>query len=144
MVDPNAYEELPLLHPEAVKKGMEELQKDYKGGSVLREIEGALNQFCNPRQKGEQGILLYGPPGKLEIYTNNLNVNSNEIVNYKGTGKTKISSDIAMRVGLTEVSPPLASSELNRSLVGETERILIDLFERPKLVFPLFEVFFVI
>ncbi len=126
MVEPNALVSLPLVDPDAVDKGIEELVEDYKGSSVIKDIKGALIQFTVPGGKGEQGILLYGPPGEYFFIYFFFNVE----IFVAGTGKTDITSKLAKRVGLTEVSPPLASSELNRSLVGETERILIDLFER--------------
>jgi hypothetical protein len=38
------------------------------------------------------------------------------------------------KIGLTEVVQPLAAAEVNRSLVGQTERILLDLCNRARRV----------
>ncbi|CAF1234760.1 unnamed protein product [Didymodactylos carnosus] len=45
----------------------------------------------------------------------------------RGTGKSNILSKLAKKLGIVMVGPPLAAGELNRSLVGESERILIAL-----------------
>lgn len=47
-----------------------------------------------------------------------------------GTGKTDIARNVVQRVGITDVVHCLASTELNRPNVGETERLLIEIFQR--------------
>ncbi|CAF0908395.1 unnamed protein product [Rotaria sordida] len=63
------------------------------------------NQLVKP----PRGLLLYGPPG---------------------TGKSDILSKLAKKIGIVMVGPPLAAGELNRPLVGESERIIIALCSR--------------
>ncbi|CAF3930859.1 unnamed protein product [Rotaria sp. Silwood1] len=59
--------------------------------------------------KPPRGLIMYGPPG---------------------TGKSDIMSKLAKKLGILTVGPPLAAGELNRPLVGESERILIALCTR--------------
>ncbi|CAF1473048.1 unnamed protein product [Adineta ricciae] len=59
--------------------------------------------------KPNRGFIMYGPPG---------------------TGKSDIMSKLSARTGICMVAPPLAAGELNRSLVGESERIIIDICMR--------------
>jgi len=54
-------------------------------------------------------MLLYGPPG---------------------TGKTTLTDKLPSIIGLTPISYPLCAAEVNRSLVGQTEKLLIELFAR--------------
>lgn len=71
-----------------------------------------MMQFTKPSEplrKPSHGLLLYGPPG---------------------TGKTQLCSVIIKKTGLFGLVPPLSSSELNRSKVGETEQLLIAIFHR--------------
>jgi len=83
---------------------------EYEGESVKEQIKKILARFCHPSAKlPSRGILLWGPPG---------------------TGKTAIASNVVQRVGITEVVHCLASTELNRPHVGETERLLIEIFQR--------------
>ncbi|CAF1669041.1 unnamed protein product [Rotaria magnacalcarata] len=56
-----------------------------------------------------RGLIMYGPPG---------------------TGKSEIMSKLAVKIGIVMVGPPLAAGELNRPLVGESERVLIALCQR--------------
>ncbi|CAF4826945.1 unnamed protein product, partial [Rotaria sp. Silwood1] len=56
-----------------------------------------------------RGLLLYGPPG---------------------TGKSELLKKVAIYAGITMITPPLAAGELNRPLVGETERLLVDIMHR--------------
>ncbi|CAF4819223.1 unnamed protein product [Rotaria sp. Silwood1] len=48
----------------------------------------------------------------------------------RGTGKSDILSKLAKKMGIVMISPPLAAGELNRPLVGESERIIIALCSR--------------
>jgi transitional endoplasmic reticulum ATPase len=47
-----------------------------------------------------------------------------------GTGKSDIMSKISTRIGINMVAPPIAAGELNRPLVGESERIISDICMR--------------
>ncbi|CAF5043093.1 unnamed protein product, partial [Rotaria sp. Silwood1] len=47
-----------------------------------------------------------------------------------GTGKSDIMSKLSTRMGICMVAPPLAAGELNRSLVGESERVIVDICMR--------------
>ncbi|CAF4946847.1 unnamed protein product [Rotaria sp. Silwood1] len=46
------------------------------------------------------------------------------------TGKSDIMSKLSIRMGINMVAPPLAAGELNRPLVGESERIISDICMR--------------
>ncbi|CAF3321688.1 unnamed protein product [Rotaria sp. Silwood2] len=59
--------------------------------------------------KPNRGFIMYGPPG---------------------TGKSDIMSKLSIRMGINMVAPPLAAGELNRPLVGESERIISDICMR--------------
>ncbi|CAF2053549.1 unnamed protein product, partial [Rotaria magnacalcarata] len=59
--------------------------------------------------KPNRGFIMYGPPG---------------------TGKSDIMSKLSVRMGISMVAPPLAAGELNRPLVGESERIISDICMR--------------
>ncbi|CAF1435268.1 unnamed protein product [Adineta ricciae] len=56
-----------------------------------------------------RGLLLFGPPG---------------------TGKSEILKLASVLAGFTIITPPLSAGELNRPLVGETERLLVDIMSR--------------
>ncbi|CAF4161047.1 unnamed protein product [Rotaria sp. Silwood2] len=79
----------------------------------LNMIETKLNTPQQPVDnqlvKPPRGLILHGPPG---------------------TGKSDILSKLAKKMGIVMVSAPLAAGELNRPLVGESERILIALCSR--------------
>ncbi|CAF4654000.1 unnamed protein product [Rotaria sp. Silwood1] len=59
--------------------------------------------------KPNRGFIMYGPPG---------------------TGKSDIMSKLSTRMGVCMVAPPIAAGELNRPLVGESERIISDICMR--------------
>ena len=59
--------------------------------------------------KPNRGFIMYGPPG---------------------TGKSDIMSTLSTRIGISMVAPPIAAGELNRPLVGESERIISDICMR--------------
>ncbi len=59
--------------------------------------------------KPNRGFIMYGPPG---------------------TGKSEIMRKLSTRVGINMVTPPIAAGELNRPLVGESERIISDICMR--------------
>ena len=76
-------------------------------------IEIELNTPHRPVEKEllklPRGLIMYGPPG---------------------TGKSDILRKLAKKLGILMISPPLAAGELNRSLVGESERIIVALCSR--------------
>jgi SpoVK/Ycf46/Vps4 family AAA+-type ATPase len=83
--------------------------------------------------KPNRGFIMYGPPGKLTKQTVSSAHNKLLIINILfslGTGKSDIMSNLSKRMGITMVAPPLAAGELNRSLVGESERIINDICMR--------------
>eukprot|EP01127_Copromyxa_protea_P012492 TRINITY_DN3272_c0_g3_i2.p1 TRINITY_DN3272_c0_g3~~TRINITY_DN3272_c0_g3_i2.p1 ORF type:complete len:716 (+),score=105.38 TRINITY_DN3272_c0_g3_i2:581-2728(+) len=90
-------------------------QKNIVTGMTLSDIENAVDDLTvnpeTPMLSQEMGLLLYGPPG---------------------TGKTRLVESLSLLCGITEVVPPLASSDMNRPHVGETELVLRDLFFRAK------------
>ncbi|CAF1085429.1 unnamed protein product [Adineta steineri] len=59
--------------------------------------------------KPNRGFIMYGPPG---------------------TGKSDIMSKLSTRMGVNMVAPPIAAGELNRPLVGESERVILDICMR--------------
>ncbi|CAM4929864.1 unnamed protein product [Rotaria socialis] len=59
--------------------------------------------------KPNRGFIMYGPPG---------------------TGKSDIMSKVSTRLGINMVTPPIAAGELDRPLVGESERIISDICMR--------------
>ncbi|CAF4403023.1 unnamed protein product [Rotaria sp. Silwood2] len=84
-----------------------------KNSARLENIETELTaspKYVDKRLiKPARGLIMYGPPG---------------------TGKSEIISKLAAKLGIVTVGPPLAAGELNRPLVGESERVLIALCQR--------------
>ncbi|CAF0787182.1 unnamed protein product [Adineta ricciae] len=78
-----------------------------------RNVEAELKKPQLPVDKGlvkpARGFIMYGPPG---------------------TGKSEIMSKLCVKLGICMVGPPLAAGELNRPLVGESERVIIALASR--------------
>ena len=88
------------------------LINELKFGNKLDELYDALKPFTLEDYKNTNehtGLLLHGPPG---------------------SGKTKIMEMILNISGLTPLVKPISSSEINKSLVGESENILRDIFNR--------------
>lgn len=107
-------ERFGFIDKQALKEGFEEQRKDpeFDGGPILNDIEKVIEHFTEPEKplrQNSHGMLLYGPPG---------------------TGKTQLCSVIIRKAGLFGLVPPLSSSELNRSKVGETEQLLMAIFHR--------------
>ncbi|CAF1102388.1 unnamed protein product, partial [Didymodactylos carnosus] len=79
----------------------------------VNNIQAELRQPQLPVDKGlvkpARGFIMYGPPG---------------------TGKSEIMSKLCVKLGICMVGPPLAAGELNRPLVGESERVIIALASR--------------
>jgi SpoVK/Ycf46/Vps4 family AAA+-type ATPase len=99
---------------EIITKRINEWQNKIDGTKDrLQKIEKELNTPHKPVEKQlvkpPRGLIMYGPPG---------------------TGKSDILSKLAKKLGIIMVGPPLAAGELNRPLVGESERILIALCSR--------------
>ncbi|CAF3715074.1 unnamed protein product [Rotaria sp. Silwood1] len=79
----------------------------------INNIQTELSQPQCPVDKGlvkpARGFIMYGPPG---------------------TGKSEIMSKLSTKIGIVMVAIPLAAGELNRPLVGESERVIIALASR--------------
>ena len=112
------YSHLGSLCKEALTYGFIEQteNKEFDIGPVLEKIEVALEVYTIPenlkKMRGKShGMLFYGPPG---------------------TGKTQLSEVIIKKSGLEPVVHSLSSAELNRSLVGGTEKLLMALWNRAK------------
>ena len=76
--------------------------------------------------KPPRGLIMYGPPGQLHILLDlfySFQYKRYWQIGYIG----EISEEV---IGIIMVGPPLAAGELNRSLVGESERIIIALCSR--------------
>lgn len=106
--------ELGYLSMEAVDLGLDEQKSSNKfnSESMLNEIKDTFEKFTIrelPDLTLSHGMLLYGPPG---------------------TGKTSLINIMVKKVGLKLVVPVLASVELNRGLVGQTEELLRDIIQR--------------
>jgi len=107
-------ERFGFIDKQALKEGFKEQRNDpeFDGGPILNDIEKVIEHFTEPEKplrQNSHGMLLYGPPG---------------------TGKTQLCSVIIRKAGLFGLVPPLSSSELNRSKVGETEQLLMAIFHR--------------
>ena len=99
---------------EIIQKNINECKNNIEGTKArLQAIETELNTPHKPVQeqlvKPPRDLIMYGPPG---------------------TGKSDILSKLAKKLGIIMVGPPLAAGELNRSFVGESERIIIALCTR--------------
>ena len=112
------YDQLGSLCKEALASGFEEQRKnqEFDIGPVLQKIELALEVFTIPEnlkkmRNKSHGMIFYGP---------------------SGTGKTQLSDVIIKKSGLEPVVHSLSSAELNRSLVGGTEKLLMALCSRAK------------
>lgn len=106
--------ELGYLSEEALTLGLEEQRqsKSFNGGPILEQIKKAFDVFTikpNDSIILSHGMLMYGPPG---------------------TGKTSLINVIIRKAGLKELVKPFASTELNRGIVGETERLIRDIIRR--------------
>ncbi|CAF3923033.1 unnamed protein product [Rotaria sordida] len=99
---------LARLEMKCLDTAFEEMQSE--GFADDEMIKTELNTPHKPVDKQlvkpPRGLIMYGPPG---------------------TGKSDILSKLAKKLGIIMVGPPLAAGELNRPLVGESERILIAL-----------------
>ncbi|CAF0843802.1 unnamed protein product [Didymodactylos carnosus] len=92
-----------------------------KATSIEEEIKNLENmlslhleeQYKKLRVKFSRGLLLYGPPG---------------------TGKSELLKKVAVFAGITMITPPLSAGELNKPLVGQTEKLLFDMMSRAHLI----------
>jgi len=105
---------IPCLNEDVVKRGIAYQRQFYKNDAVLTQL---FDLFLLPFTKtmGEQprGLMLYGPPG---------------------TGKTVLVKAIAELCGLFLVEPMMMAAEVNKSLVGESEELIRQLFTRATLM----------
>lgn len=111
---PKELEKIEYLDERALQLGFEEIREKYVGEHLLNQLETFYESFTIPKSYSKslilnRGMLLYGPPG---------------------TGKTVLTDILPSRIGLTPISYPLCASEVNRSLVGQTEKLLLELVSR--------------
>lgn len=141
-----SIDELSFLSLDALHTGFEEQRNDEKfdGGTVLNEIKEYLkSSFTNAKLpslvKTSHGMILWGPPGTgrfqflcffVFLFESQLKLEKIKIWIYFCSGKTCLCNIICQKAGIELVVEPLSSAELNRSKVGETEQILVDLFRR--------------
>ena len=109
-------EAIEYLDEKALFSGFQEVREKYVGEPLLKQLETFYESFTIAKSYSEslimnRGMLLYGPPG---------------------TGKTVLTDILPSKIGLTPISYPLCASEVNRSLVGQTEKLLLELVSRAK------------
>lgn len=111
----NCLDELPYLDENPLNETYVELQKDFQNQPLLEKIRDLYFPLTTMSIKVDlpRGVLFYGPPG---------------------TGKTTVSQLFPDLIGLTPINYAIASTEVIRSLVGETEKLLRELCERAHLV----------
>ena len=112
----DSYQDFGYLNNHALELGFEEQidDKSFDMGPNAQKIKALLKEYTTPKKldymrKKSYGMILYGPPG---------------------TGKTELSKILIKRAGLAKIVEPLSSTEVNRSLVGETEKLLMAIFKR--------------
>ncbi|CAF1398490.1 unnamed protein product [Adineta steineri] len=119
----NDWEPVPIRQQlDDLRNRMNELQSrrsDYltqwqKENDAINNIQNALENQKHQNNdidliKPNRGFIMYGPPG---------------------TGKSEIMSKLSARIGITMVAPSMAAGELDRPLVGESERIINDICMR--------------
>lgn len=105
----------PFLDVQTIDLAFKETAEKYKGKALLDEMRKEFVAYTLPQTfesvKISGGMLLYGPPG---------------------TGKTTLTDVLPRKMGFTAVCEALSSAEVNRSYVGQTEQLLIDLLTRAK------------
>lgn len=105
--------EIAFLNGGILEDSYKFIQRDFKNENLLVKIKEFYRPMTisqkNEKFKLPRGILFYGPPG---------------------TGKTTVAEKFPDLIGLTAICYPLASTELNRSLVGETEQLITQIFQR--------------
>ncbi|CAF3345714.1 unnamed protein product, partial [Rotaria sp. Silwood2] len=104
-----------------IKKKIEQMEINHKANETLIKdkrnllnttIDDLNNQqthIDNKLVKPHRGFIMYGPPG---------------------TGKSHIMSQLAKKIGIAMLGPPLAAGELERPLVGQSEAVILDLCSR--------------
>ncbi|CAF1222287.1 unnamed protein product [Adineta steineri] len=95
-----------LKHAEMVKTEKENLLKTIK--TNLAKDQSKINRELIQLHRG---FIMYGPPG---------------------TGKSHLMSMLASKIGIAMLAPPLASGNLERSLVGQSEALISSLCRRAK------------
>lgn len=81
--------------------------------AIVKELDTRHQSVDKQLVKPPRGLIMYGPPG---------------------TGKSDILKKLAKKLGILMVGPSLAAGELNRSHVGESERIITALCTRARQV----------
>ncbi|KAH3756349.1 cell division control 48 [Pelomyxa schiedti] len=104
-----AIDNLRLLDPDCVRRGIEQLEHTFKNPPVIAAVREFMDTFTCTSAPPIRGMLLYGPPG---------------------TGKTLIIEALSEMCGLVMVEPIMMAAELNRGIVGETEKLIHDIFCR--------------
>ena len=89
----------------------------------IKEKEKMDSRLCKPHR----GFIMYGPPGKVFLI---LDDNIYRTYVLLGTGKSQIMKELAKKTGIAMLGPPLASGELDRPLVGQSEKVILDLCTR--------------
>ena len=72
-----------------------------------------MQQFTTEVFKSPKGILFYGPPG---------------------TGKSAISSAMCEFLNVKFATNPMAAGDFNKGIVGDSERMLIEISESANLI----------
>ncbi|CAF4212925.1 unnamed protein product [Rotaria sp. Silwood2] len=99
-------EQMEILH-----KANEALIKDKRNllNTIIDDLNNQQTHIDNKLVKPHRGFIMYGPPG---------------------TGKSHIMSQLAKKIGIAMLGPPLAAGELERPLVGQSEAVILDLCSR--------------
>jgi len=111
----NKANDISFLNKKTIDEAYKCIRKEFLNEDLLLKIKSFYQVMTKRPKDGisklPRGILFYGPPG---------------------TGKTTVGEKFPDLIGLTSICTPLSSTELNRSLVGETEQLITQICERAK------------